>query len=157
MAIINQYKMTYPSTINNFESDVFYINATSMEVAVKMANLQYGKEPNICTKTQDNVLTEITSSTTVNFQIKSYYIDDYTQEEIEIPQCVSYPTLIENATRGTTVYLSSPDYQFEEDVVVKYTFQKWIYNDTELESNIFIIPLDENITNVVIKALYTNS
>lgn len=156
MAIINQYKTTYPSTVNTFECDTYFINATSMEKAVEMATLQYGKEPTICTKTQENVLTEVTSATTVNFQIKSFYIDEDTQEEIEVPNCIAYPTTIANATRGTTVYLSAPTYQFEEDDVLRtYTFEKWIYNDTELENNIFIIPLDESITDVIIKAIYT--
>ena len=71
MAIINQYKVTYPSTVNNFESDSFYINATSMEKAVEMSTLEHGLEPTICTRIHDNVLTEVTSATTVNFQIKS--------------------------------------------------------------------------------------
>ena len=158
MAIINQYKATYPSTINNFESDSFYINATSMEKAVEMAKLQYGSEPTICTRVHDNVLTEVTSATTVNFQIKSYYIDEDTQEEIEVPNCVAYPTSIPNTPRGNTVYLSAPNYQFEEDDVLRtYTFEKWIYNNEEFTDNPheFVIPLDESVTDVIIKAIYT--
>ena len=153
MSVINQYQITYPSEKNNFESDIFQINATSMEKAVEMAKLQYGKEPVICTKIHDNVLTEITSPTTVNFQIKSYYIEN--EQEIEIPNCVAYPTNIENAIRGSTVYLSSPDYQFyEDDVLIMYTFDKWIYNNETLSDNVFIIPLDESITEITLKAIY---
>ena len=157
MAEINQYKVTYPITINNFESNSYYINATSMEKAVEMSNLEHGSEPTICARVHDNVLTEVTSATTVNFQIKSYYIDEDTQEEIEVPNCVAYPTSIPTAPRGNTVYLSAPNYQFEEDDILRtYTFEKWVYNTDEFTDNPheFVIPLDESVTNVVIKAIY---
>lgn len=157
MPIINQYKVTYPSTVNNFESNSYYINATSMKKAVEMSNLEHGSEPTICTRVHDNILTEVTSVTTVNFQIKSYYIDEDTQEEIEVPNCVAYPTSIPTAPRGNTVYLSAPNYQFEEDDILRtYTFEKWVYNTDEFTDNPheFVIPLDESVTNVVIKAIY---
>lgn len=157
MPIINQYKVTYSSTVNNFESNSYYINATSMEKAVEMSNLEHGSEPTICARVHDNVLTEVTSATTVNFQIKSYYIDEDTQEEIEVPNCVAYPTSIPTAPRGNTVYLSAPNYQFEEDDILRtYTFEKWVYNTDEFTDNPheFVIPLDESVTNVVIKAIY---
>jgi len=164
MAIINQYKATYPSKVNNFESDNFYINATSMETAVKMANLQYGEEPTICTKIRDNVLTEVTSATTVNFQIKSYYIDEESGEEIEVPNCIAYPTSISACTRGSTLYMQTPNYSFTEEVegeevTVNYIFEKWIYDEIEYTNNpqIFTIPLDEEITSVSIKAIYTRT
>ena len=73
MAIVNEYKGRYPSEVNNFETDSFYVNATSMEKAVSMLTLEHGKEPTICTKIRDNVLTEITNETTVNIEVKSYY------------------------------------------------------------------------------------
>ena len=162
MAVINQYKATYPSTVNNFESDSHYINATSMEKAVEMATLQYGKEPTICTKIRENVLTEVTSSTTVNFQIKSYYIDEDTQQEIEVSKCVAYPTSIPNATRGNTVYLSSPNYTFteminEDEITITYTFEKWVIVNEEFTDNPheYVIPLDESVTDIIIKAIYT--
>ena len=50
MAIVNEYKGSYPSEVNNFETDSFYVNATSMEKAVSMLTLEHGKEPTICTK-----------------------------------------------------------------------------------------------------------
>lgn len=163
MAILNEYKTTYPNTSNNFETDSFYINATSMEKAVQMATLQYGSEPTICTKIRNNVLTEITSETTVDFQIKSYYIDE-SSEEIEIPNCVAYPTSVPNCARGSTLYMQTPNYSFAEEiegkeVTVNYTFEKWVYGQTEYTNNpqIFTIPLDEEITSVSIKAIYTRS
>lgn len=158
MAVINQYKGTYPSTVNNFESDYYFVNATSMEKAVNMLTTQYGKEPTIIAKLQDNVLTEVTSETNVNFQIKSYYIDEDTQQEIEVSKCIAYPTSIPNATRGNIVYLSAPNYTFiENEISVTYTFEKWIINDEEFTDNPheYVIPLDESVTDIIIKAIYT--
>ncbi len=164
MAVINQYKATYPSKVNNFESDSFYINANSMQKAVEMASIQYGNEPTICTKIRDNVLTEITESTTVDFQIKSYYIDEDTQQEIEVPNCIAYPTSVPSCTRGSTLYMQTPNYSFTEEVegeevTTNYTFEKWVYGEIEYTNNpqIFTIPLDEEISSVSIKAIYTRN
>lgn len=161
MAIINQYKATYPIANTSFQTNEVYVNATSMEKAVSLLNLRYENEPNIISKLRDNVLTEVTSETTVNFQIKSYYIDEDTQEEIEIPECVAYPTIISNAVRGNTVYMSAPNYQFteivNEEITRTYTFEKWIYDNEEYTNNPqeFVIPLDESVTTVTMKAIYT--
>lgn len=164
MAVINEYKVTYPSTVNNFESDLHYINATSMEKAVEMSKLEYGLEPTICTKVRENVLTEITSATTVDFQLKSYYIDEESGEEIEVPNCVAYPTSVPSCTRGSTLYMQTPNYSFTEEiegeeVTVNYTFEKWVYGQTEYTNNpqIFTIPLDEEITLVNVKAIYVRN
>lgn len=164
MAIINQYRAVYPIE-NSFECDSYYVNASSMEKAINMLSTQYGKEPRHISLTKENVLTEITSETTVNFEIKSYYIDSETQEEIEIPSCIAYPTIVENAVRGNTIYCYSPsEYNIEEEIegeitTVHYTFSKWINGNIESTDNPFIvaIPLDESITSMIIKAIYTRN
>jgi hypothetical protein len=158
MAIINQYKAIYPIENTRFETESKYVNASSMKNAIEILTTQYG-EPKIISKTENNVLTETYIPTTVNFQIKSYFIDDDTHEEVEVSKCIAYPTLINNAIRGNTVYLSSPNYQFvenvnEEEFTVNYTFEKWMYDEVELSNDIFTIPLDESITEVVVKAIY---
>ena len=162
MAIVNEYKASFPLKNTMWQNDIVYVNATSMEKAVNMLNSQFGEEPTIITKIRDNVLTEITEETTVNFQIKSYYIDSESGDEIEIPNCVAYPNELNNATRGNTVYLSAPNYTFTEsiegyNVEINYIFNKWIYETEEYIDNphMFIIPLDESVTNVVVKAIYT--
>ena len=164
MAIINQYRAIYPVEKTYFETSETYINATSMEKAVSMLHTQYGLEPITISKIRDDVLTEITSETSVNFEIKSYYFDEDTQQEIEIPNCIAYPTSIPNAVRGNTVYLSAPNYTFnelieDEEISVTYTFEKWIYNNEEFTDNpyVFTIPLDEEITEITIKAIYIKS
>lgn len=170
MAIINQYRAIYPVEKTYFETSETYVNATSMEKAVSMLNSQYGSEPIIISKIRDNVLTE-NPETYVNFEIKSYYFDEDTQQEIEIPNCIAYPTSIPNAVRGNTVYLSAPNYTFneliedddelieDEEISVTYTFEKWIYDNEEFTDNpyVFTIPLDEEITEITIKAIYIKS
>lgn len=164
MAIINQYRAIYPVEKTYFETSETYINATSMEKAVSMLHTQYGSEPITISKIRDDVLTEITSETSVNFEIKSYYFDEDTQQEIEIPNCIAYPTSIPNAVRGNTVYLSAPNYTFnelieDEEISITYTFEKWIYDNEEFTDNpyVFTIPLDEGITEITIKAIYIKS
>lgn len=161
MAIINEYKGSYPSKVNTFETDSFYVNASSMEKAVSMLTLEHGEEPTICTKIRDNVLTEITDETTVNIEVKSYYIDEDTQEEIEIPPCIVYPNIIENAKRGNTIYFTAPTYNLDEEsgFLGEWNLDKWIYNTTESTDNpfIFTVPLDESITSILIKAIYTKN
>ena len=155
MAIINQYKAIYPIE-NSFETETLYINATSMEKAVQLISTEKGSEPKIISKQIDNILTESTSETAISFEIKSYYISD--DEEIEIPNCIAYPTSLNNCTRGSTVYMQSPEYYefVENEINVKYTFLKWVYNDIEYSENpqIFTLPLDESINLVTIKAIY---
>ena len=161
MAIINEYKATFPIKNTSWQTNTVYINATSMEKAVNMLTLEYGEEPTDCVRIRDNVLTEVTSATTVNFQIKSYYIDEE-EQEIEVPNCIAYPTSLPTATRGNTVYLSAPNYQFvetedEEEITRTYTFEKWVYDGNEFTDNPheFVIPLDESITDVIVKAIYS--
>lgn len=164
MAIINQYKAVYPLENTRFENEDVYINATSMEKAVNMITTEKGSEPIMISKIHDNVLTEPTEETTVAFEIKSYYIDEESGEEIEVPNCVAYPTSISTCTRGSTLYMQSPNYSFTEEVegekvTVNYTFEKWVYGEIEYTNNpqIFTIPLNEDISSVSIKAIYTRS
>ena len=164
MAIINQYKAIYPIINSRFENEDVYINATSMEKAVNMITTEKGSEPIMISKIHDNVLTEPTEETTVAFEIKSYYIDEESGEEIEVPNCIAYPTSVPSCTRGSTLYMQTPNYSFieiveEEEITVNYTFKKWIYNETEYTSNpqIFTIPLDEEVSSVSVKAIYTRS
>lgn len=157
MAIINEYKATYPIRNTTWQTENVYINATSMEKAVNMLNAQYGNEPEIISKIRDNVLTEVTSASTVTFYIKSYYIDEDTQQEIEVPSCISYPPIITDCQRGTTVYMSAPNYQISEEGILRtYTFEKWVYGTEEWTDNphMFTIPLDESVTEVTVKAIY---
>ena len=163
MAIINQYKAIYPIVNSRFENEDVYINATSMEKAVNMITTEKGSEPIMISKIHDNVLTEPTEASTVAFEIKSYYIDEESGE-VEVPNCVAYPTSVPSCTRGTTLYMQSPNYSFteeveDEEVTVNYTFEKWVYGQTEYTNNpqIFTIPLNENISSVSIKAIYTRS
>lgn len=164
MAIVNQYKAVYPIENTKFENEDIFINATSMEKAVNMITTEKGSEPILISKIHDNVLTEATEETTVSFEIKSYYIDETSGEETEVSKCIAYPTSIPNATRGNTIYLSAPNYSFTEEiegeeVTVNYTFKKWLYGEIEYTNNpqIFTIPLDEEISSVGIKAIYTRS
>ena len=60
--------------------------------------------------------------------------------------------------------MQTPNYSFteiveEEEITVNYNFKKWIYNETEYTSNpqIFTIPLDEEISSLSVKAIYTRS
>ena len=161
MAIINQYKAVYPLENTRFENEDVYINATSMEKAVNMITTEKGTEPILISKIHDNVLTEPTEETTVAFEIKSYYIDSETSEEIEVPNCVAYPTSLPSCSRGSTLYMQTPNYTFTEEVegqevTVMYTFDKWLYNETEYTNNpqIFTIPLDESIQSVTVKSIY---
>ena len=161
MAIINQYKAVYPLENTRFENEDVYINATSMEKAVSMITTEKGSEPIMISKIHDNVLTEPTEETTVAFEIKSYYIDEESSEEIEVPNCVAYPTSVPSCTRGSTLYMQTPNYSFKEEiegeeVTVSYIFEKWVYDEIEYTSNpqIFTIPLDEEISSVSIKAIY---
>lgn len=160
MAVLNEYKATYPIE-NSFQNKSVFINATSMEKAVSMLNSQYGKEPEFITKLHDNVLTEITDETTVNIEVKSYYIDEDTQQEVEIPPCIAYPTNVINAKRGNTIYFTAPTYNLNEEsgFLGEWTLDKWIYNTTESTDNpfIFTVPLDESITSILIKAIYKNN
>ena len=164
MAIINQYKAIYPITNSRFENEDVYINATSMKKAVNMITTEKGSEPMMISKIHDNVLTEHTEETTVVFEIKSYYIDDASGEEIEVPNCVAYPTSVPSCTRGSTLYMQTPNYSFTEEVegeevTVNYTFEKWVYDEIEYTNNpqIFTIPLNEEISSVSIKAIYTRT
>ena len=164
MAIINQYKAVYPLENTRFENEDVFINATSMENAVKMITTEKGTEPILISKIHDNVLTEPTEATTVAFEIKSYYIDDVSGEEVVVDKCVAYPTSVPSCTRGSTLYMQTPNYTFTEEVegqevTVNYTFDKWLYNETEYTNNpqIFTIPLDEYIQSVTIKAIYTRT
>ena len=164
MAILNQYKAVYPIENTRYENEDVYVNATSMEKAVNMITLEKGKEPKMISKVYNNILTESTEETTVSFEIKSYYIDEESGEEIEIPQCVAYPTFIENCKRGDTLYMSCPNYTFteeidEEEVTVNYTFDKWIYDLEEypLNPQIFTIPLNEAISSITVKAIFTKT
>lgn len=155
MGIINQYKAIYPLK-NSFESEIRYINATSMEKAVQMISTEIGFEPKIISRQIDNILTEENKTTTISFEIKSYYKSN--DEEIEIPKCVAYPASLSNCIRGSTVYMQSPNtYDFiENGINVRYTFLKWVYENIEYTDNpqIFTLPLDETITNVIIQAIY---
>lgn len=159
MAIINQYKAIYPVENSRFENENVYINATSMEKAVNMITIEKGTEPKIISKIYENVLTEPTEETTVNFKITSYYIDFDTEEEIEIDECVAYPTELNSVVRGSTIYMQTPNYTFTEDETIFYSFSKWIYNDIEYTNNpqIITVPLDESITEINVKAIYTKT
>ena len=164
MAIINQYKAIYPIINSRFENEDVYINATSMEKAVNMITTEKGSEPIMISKIHDNVLTESTQETTVAFEIKSYYVDEESSEEVEVPNCVGYPTSVPSCTRGSTLYMQTPNYSFKEEidgkeVTVNYIFEKWIYNEIEYTNNpqIFTIPLNEEISLVSVKAIYTRS
>ena len=164
MSVINQYKAVYPIENTRFENEDVYINATSMEKAVNLISTERGAEPIIISKVRDNVLTEPTEETTVEFEIKSYYIDEESGEEIEVPNCIAYPTSIPNCTRGSTLYMQTPNYSFVEEiegegVTVNYAFEKWIYGEIEYANNpqIFTIPLDEEISSVSVKAIYTRT
>ena len=164
MAIINQYKAIYPIINSRFENEDVYINATSMEKAVNMITTEKGSEPIMISKIHDNGLTEPTEETTVAFEIKSYYINEESGEEIEVPNCIAHPTSVPSCTRGSTLYMQTPNYSFteiveEEEITVNYNFKKWIYNETEYTSNpqIFTIPLDEEISSVSIKAIYVRT
>ena len=158
MAVVNEYKANYPIE-HSYQTDTVFINASSMEKAVSMLNAQYGKEPNYIAKIRDNVLTEITNETTVNIQVKSYYINTETEEEVEIPPCVVYPTTVINAKRGNTIYFTAPTYNLDEEsgFLGEWYLDKWIYGETESTDNpyIFTVPLDESVTSVLIKAIYT--
>ena len=155
MGVINQYKAIYPLE-NSFESEIKYINATSMEKAIQMISTEIGFEPKIISRQIDNILTEETKTTTISFEIKSYYKSN--DGKIEISKCVAYPTSLNNCVRGSTVYMQSPNtYDFIEDNInVRYTFLKWVYENIEYMDNpqIFTLPLDETITNVTIQAIY---
>ena len=164
MAIINQYKAIYPIANSRFENETYYINATSMEKAVDLIATAIGTDPIMISKIHDNVLTEPTEETTVTFEIKSYYIDEESGEEIEVPNCIAYPTSVPSCTRGSTLYMQTPNYSFKEEidgeeVTVNYTFEKWVYGEIEYTNNpqIFTIPLNEEITSVSVKAIYTRT
>lgn len=157
MAILNEYRATYPISNTTWQTENVYVNATSMEKAVNMLSSQYGNEPDVISKIRDNVLTEVTDATTVLFDIKSYYIDEDTQQEVLVSSCIGYPPLITNAQRGTTVYMTAPSYQIEEEGVLRtYTFNKWIYGTEEWTDNphMFVIPLDESVSQVTVKVIY---
>ena len=157
MAVVNQYKANYPIK-NSYQTDTVFINATTMEKAVNMLNIQYGSEPTFITKIHDNVLTEITDETTVSINTYSYYIDDE-EHEVPIPECKVYPTNISNVKRGNTVYFTAPTYTFDEysELMGTWNLVKWIYNGEEFTDNpyLFTVPLDESITDIEIKAIYT--
>lgn len=164
MAIINQYKAIYPIINSRFENETYYINATSMEKAVDLIATAIGTDPIMISKIHDNVLTEPTEETTVAFEIKSYYINEESGEEIEVPNCIAYPTSVPSCTRGSTLYMQTPNYSFKEEidgeeVTVNYIFEKWVYDEIEYTNNpqIFTIPLNEEITSVSIKAIYTRT
>ena len=60
--------------------------------------------------------------------------------------------------------MQTPNYSFteiveEEEITVNYNFKKWIYNETEYINNpqIFTIPLDEEISSLSVKAIYTRT
>ena len=96
--------------------------------------------------------------------VNSYYIDEESSEEIEVPNCVAYPTSVPSCTRGSTLYMQTPNYSFKEEiegeeVTVNYTFEKWVYDEIEYINNpqIFTIPLDEKVSSVSIKAIYTRT
>lgn len=135
-----------------------------MEKAVDLIATAIGTDPIMISKIHDNVLTEPTEETTVAFEIKSYYIDEESGEEIEVPNCIAYPTSVPSCTRGSTLYMQTPNYSFTEiveegEITVNYNFKKWIYNETEYTNNpqIFTIPLNEEISSVSIKAIYVRS
>lgn len=164
MAIINQYKAIYPIINSRFENETYYINATSMEKAVDLIATAIGTDPIMISKIHDNVLTEPTEETTVAFEIKSYYINEESGEEIEVPNCIAYPTSVPSCTRGSTLYMQTPNYSFKEEidgeeVTVNYTFEKWVYGEIEYTNNpqIFTIPLNEEVSSVSVKAIYTRS
>lgn len=164
MAIINQYKAIYPIANSRFENETYYINATSMEKAVDLIATAIGTDPIMISKIHDNVLTEPTEETTVAFEIKSYYIDEESGEEIEVPNCIAYPTSVPSCTRGSTLYMQTPNYSFKEEidgeeVTVNYTFEKWVYGEIEYTNNpqIFTIPLNEEVSSVSVKAIYTRT
>lgn len=166
MAIVNQYKAVYNIENTPFEHENIYINATSMEKAVAMITTEKNEEPIIMSKTQENVLTEPTEETTVHIEAKSYYIDESGDEpvEVEIPQCIVYPSLITEAKRGSTIYFVAPPYTFEvndgtdEPLIITETWNldKWIYNDIEYTDNPlpFTVTYNEAITEIIIKAIY---
>lgn len=157
MAIVNQYKAVYPVKNTRFENEEIYINSTSMEKAVNLITTEKGTEPKIISKIHENVLTEPTSETTVDFEIKSYYIDKTTSEEIPIPNCIAYPPILSNCKRGDTVYMQAPNYSFEENEnTINYTFEKWVYDDTEFTDNpqILTLTLDESISKITVKVIY---
>ena len=159
MAIVNQYKATYPVENTTWQTNDVYINASSMEKAVNMLNTQYGSEPTIISKIRDNVLTEITDETTVSINATSYYIND-NEEEVPIPLCKVYPSEITNVKRGNTIYFTAPTYTFDEEygeLMGTWNLVKWIYNGEEFTDNpyIFTTPLDESVTDVEIKAIYS--
>ena len=82
-----------------------------MEKAVNMITTEKGSEPIMISKIHDNVLTEPTEETTVAFEIKSYYIDEESGEEIEVPA----------QTRGGTAYAGPADEKQEiNDKVLGY-------------------------------------
>ena len=135
-----------------------------MEKAVDLIATAIGTDPIMISKIHDNVLTEPTEETTVAFEIKSYYIDKESGEEIEVPNCIAYPTSVPSCTRGSTLYMQTPNYSFTEiveegEITVNYTFKKWIYNETEYTNNpqIFTIPLNEEVNSVSVKAIYVRS
>ena len=76
MAIVNQYKAVYPVKNTRFENEEIYINSTSMEKAVNMITTEKGTEPKIISKIHENVLTEPTSETTVDFDERLFKLDD---------------------------------------------------------------------------------
>ena len=135
-----------------------------MEKAVNMITTENGSEPIMISKIHDNVLTEPTEETTVAFEIKSYYINEESGEEIEVPNCIAYPTSVPSCTRGSTLYMQTPNYSFKEEiegeeVTVNYIFEKWVYDEIEYINNpqIFTIPLDEKVSSVSVKAIYVKS
>lgn len=159
MAIINQYKAIYPITNSKFENEDVYINATSMEKAVNMITTEKGSEPKIISLTNENILTEVTEETTVDFTITSYYLDD-DENEVEVSDCIAYPTSLNDVTRGSTIYMQTPSYTLtEDDTEVTYTFSKWVYDETEYTSNpqVITIPLDESVTTMAVKCIYTRT
>jgi hypothetical protein len=158
MAIVNQYKAVYPIENTKWENNFIYINATSMQKAIEMLNIQYGSEPTCISEIRKNVLTEVTLETTVSVNANSYYIDE-NENEIEIPLCVVYPSELTNVQRGNTIYFTAPNYDFDEtygEYEGKWKFVKWIYNNEDITDNpyVFTTPLDESIGVVNIKVIY---
>lgn len=157
MAVVNQYKAIYPIE-NSFENEIIYINATSMEKAIEMLKTEKAIEPKLISLQHENILTEFTEETFVNFEIKSYYNDGI--DDVEIPQCTAYPTILTNCKRGDTLYMQAPNYSFiENGIEVTYTFDKWMYEETEYTENpqIITIPLDESVTIMTVKAIYSKT
>lgn len=159
MAIINQYKVTYPVENTSFEHENIYINATSMEKAINLITTEKGKEPLIASRIHDNVLTEPTSETTVTVNVISFYINDE-EEEVLIPECLVYPSHLTDVKRGNTIYFTAPSYTFGEEYTEElqgtWELDKWIYNEEEFTDNpyMFTVTYDESINEITVKAKY---